>query len=128
MKNKRFLIIMLILAFLYLTGCKGKDLLVAQKQSKIGAATTLKLKKDSTFIQKSEFLMKIIKTKGTYQISNDTIYFDNEKYLFAIIEKQNHHTQTPYALKIFEYRKEYNDTSWNYYNIFKNNLTIKPIE
>jgi len=124
MKNKK-IIAALILTFFCLTGFNGKDLLIAQRTDKF-CTKTLKLKKNSTFVQKSVCsLGKNEKTKKTYQISNDTIYFVNGKYEFGVIEKQEQNTQNPYILKVFEYRKEFNDTTEYHYIIIKNDLNIK---
>ena len=125
MKNKK-IIVVLILTFFCLTGFKGKDLLIAQRTTKL-CSKTLKLKKNLTFVQKGCSFDKK-KDKGTYRISNDTIYFDYEKAIFAIIEKQEQNAKNPYILKVFEYRKVFNDTIGHNYIIIKNNLNIKPIE
>jgi len=132
-KNKsRFLPIgllafVLLLTFLYPAGIinfekllERENLLVAQGEGAANCTTTFYLKDDFTFIQKIA-CFKVERVKGTYRISNDTIYFidgkENIKYEFAIIEEMEHHT----ILKLF---KNNNDTTRINFPVFKNDLKI----
>ena len=53
---------------------EGQDVLVAQRKGVASCMTTLKLKEDFTFKEKS-VCFGVEEHRGTYRISNDTIYF-----------------------------------------------------
>lgn len=67
---------------------EGNDLLIAEREGSANCTTTLKLKDDFTFKERS-VCFGVTETKGVYHIQNDTIYFDNargdEHYAFAVI-------------------------------------------
>ncbi len=72
---------------------EGDNVLVAEREGAANCMTTLKLKDDFTFSERS-VCFGVTEIKGKYHIQNDTIYFDNvslsrdenEFYKFAIIE------------------------------------------
>ncbi len=72
---------------------EGNNVLVAEREGSANCMTTLKLKDDFTFSERS-VCFGVTEIKGEYHIQNDTIYFDNvslsrdenEFYKFAIIE------------------------------------------
>jgi hypothetical protein len=72
---------------------EGNNVLVAEKEGAANCMTTLKLKDDFTFRERS-VCFGVTEIKGNFHIENDTIYFDNvslgrhenEFYKFAVIE------------------------------------------
>jgi hypothetical protein len=72
---------------------ESDNILVAEREGSANCMTTLKLKDDFTFSERS-VCFGVTEIKGEYHIQNDTIYFDNvslsrdenEFYKFAIIE------------------------------------------
>lgn len=72
---------------------EGNNVLVAEREGAANCMTTLKLKDDFTFSERS-VCFGMTETKGKYHLQNDTIYFDNvsvgryenEFYKFAVIE------------------------------------------
>ena len=88
-------------------------------------------KDDFTFREKN-VCFGITEIKGTYRISNDTIYFDDVirgkqediKYEFGVIEELEQFTENPFALKLFKDKKD--TIGFNYF-IGKNELKIKPL-
>ncbi len=71
---------------------EGNNVLVAEREGSANCMTTLKLKDDFTFSERS-VCFGVTEITGEYHIQNDTIYFDNvslsrdenEFYKFAII-------------------------------------------
>lgn len=71
----------------------GEDLLVAQAEGSANCMTTLKLKDNNTFIERS-VCFGVTETKGRYKIVHDTIYFEKVKlgreidtfYKFALLK------------------------------------------
>jgi len=123
--NIGFLAIVLILTFLFPSGFinferfESKDVLIAQHIGGGNCNTTIKLKEDLTFVKKT-VCFGIEKTKGTYHISNDTIYFlkgkGNLEYdYYAVIEELEFHDN----LQLF---KNKNDTIGCNFNISINDL------
>jgi hypothetical protein len=55
---------------------EGENLLVANSEGAANCMTTLKLKDDFTFREKT-VCFGVEEIKGTYRLQNDTIYFDN---------------------------------------------------
>ena len=94
-----FLMLVLIRTFLRPFGLidfdklEGDNVLVAEREGVANCMTTLKLKDNFTFTERS-VCFGITETKGNYHLQNDTIYFDNvsvgrnenEFYKFAVIE------------------------------------------
>ena len=72
---------------------EGDNVLVAEREGAANCMTTIKLKDDFTFSERS-VCFGVTETKGNYHLQNDTIYFDNvsvgrhenEFYKFAVIE------------------------------------------
>lgn len=72
---------------------EGDNVLVAEREGAANCMTTLKLKDDFTFSERS-VCFGVTEIKGNYHLQNDTIYFDNvdvgrhenEFYKFAIIK------------------------------------------
>jgi phosphate/sulfate permease len=125
--NIGLLTFVLILTFLFPTGVinfekfESKDLIIEGREGCGGCNSTIKLKEDLTFIKK-EVCFGMEKKKGTYQISNDTIYFFKGKeslgYTFAIIQESKYIPPYP----ILTFFKNKNDTIGYSYRIFKNDL------
>jgi len=75
---------------------EGGNLLIAEREGSANCMTTLKLKDDFTFREKS-ICFGVTEIKGSYHLQNDTIYFDNvnlgrhenEFYKFAVIKPSN---------------------------------------
>jgi hypothetical protein len=72
---------------------EGDNVLVAEREGAANCMTTLKLKENFTFSERS-VCFGVTEIKGNYHLQNDTIYFDNvslgrhenEYYKFAVIE------------------------------------------
>lgn len=93
------LTVVLILTFLKPFGLidfdklEGEDVLVAQREGAANCNTTLKLKDDFTFIERT-VCFGVTEIKGEYRLQNDTIYFDNvsfgrqesDFYMFAVVQ------------------------------------------
>ena len=98
--NIGLLSIVLILTFLKPYGLidfdklEGENVLVAEREGSANCMTTLKLKDDFTFCERS-VCFGVTEINGKFHIQNDTIYFDNvsfgreenEFYKFAIIKQ-----------------------------------------
>ena len=101
--KQRFFMIGLLTTVLVLTFLKpfglidfdkleGGDLLIAEREGAANCMTTLKLKDDFTFRERS-VCFGVTEIKGSYYLKNDTIYFDNVNlgrhedgfYKFAVI-------------------------------------------
>jgi len=127
--NMGLLAIVLILTRLFPTGMinfekfEGKNLLIIGNEGAGNCHSTIKFKEDLTFI-KRDVCFKMEKTKGTYRISNDTIYFlkgkEDLEYEFAIIKELK---SNKYSIQFF---RDKNDTigNYNYYDVYKNDLKI----
>jgi len=120
--NIALLTTVLIMTFLFPTGFinfeqfESKNVLIAQRTITSDCSSTIKLKQDLTFVQQ-ELCFGAKEIKGTYQISNDTIYFLKGKeilgYEFAIVKELEFKKQYSYALQLF---KDKNDTiGYSYY-------------
>lgn len=97
--NIGLLILVLTLTFLNPFGLidfdklEGDNILIAEREGAANCMTTLKLKDNFTFSERS-VCFGVTETKGNYHLQNDTIYFDNvslgrhenEFYKFAVIE------------------------------------------
>jgi hypothetical protein len=109
---------------------EGEDILVAQSEGAGNCSSTFKLKDNFVFKEKI-VCFGVLEIKGTYKISNDTIYFDysettsleNKKYEFAVVEELEHYTENPLALKLYMNKA---DTIGHYYYIGKNELQLIP--
>ena len=107
---------------------QGKDLLVAEREGVANCMTTLKLKENNTFIERS-VCFGVIEIKGNYEIKGDTIFFkdigfvrhESEYYKFAVIQ-QSDSEKTKYLGDMVMY-KSYNDTTGRDLWITKNELT-----
>ncbi|MBP1677215.1 MAG: hypothetical protein H6Q20_1774 [Bacteroidetes bacterium] len=72
---------------------QGKDILIAQREGAANCMTTIKLKDNFTFKERS-VCFGVTEIKGDYRFQNDTIYFDNVEtgrnkdkyYEFAVIK------------------------------------------
>ena len=73
---------------------QGKDLLIAEREGAANCYTTLKLKENSKFIEKS-ICFGVSEIKGKYSIKGDSIFFSDvqlgrdksEYYQFAVIKQ-----------------------------------------
>jgi hypothetical protein len=91
--------IILILTFIKPNGLinfdkfNGTDILIAQREGAANCMTTIKLKENMTFRERS-VCFGVTEIKGTYELRNDTVFFENieygrnenEFYEFAVIE------------------------------------------
>lgn len=107
------------------TQFEAEDLLVARQEGTANCMTTLKLKADGTFKERS-VCFGIDETTGNYHLKHDTIYFDHIRsnnpkslhYAFAVIRPPRYATA---ALAVV-YFKNTNDTMGYELGIIKNNL------
>ncbi|MGX7686025.1 hypothetical protein ACWA1C_02575 [Flectobacillus roseus] len=73
---------------------EGDNILIAEREGAANCMTTLKLKDNFTFSERS-VCFGVTEIKGNYHLQNDTIYFDNvslgrhenEFYQFAVVEQ-----------------------------------------
>lgn len=73
---------------------EGDNILIAEREGAANCMTTLKLKDNFTFSERS-VCFGVTEIKGNYRLQNDTIYFDNvslgrhenEFYQFAVVEQ-----------------------------------------
>lgn len=94
--------------------------------------TTIKFNSNYTF-QERNLCNGISMVKGTYRISDDTIYFqefnkgkkEDVKYDFAVIEKQDFYTENEYALVLYKNKKDKNRFLY-WLGGKENELSIKP--
>ena len=109
---------------------EGENQLTAQREGAANCTTTFKLKDNFTFKERN-VCFGVSEVKGTYRISNDTIYFETVtrgkqediKYEFGVIEELERYTENKYALKLFVNK---NDTIGFRYFIGRNDLDIEP--
>jgi hypothetical protein len=105
-KQRLFVVVLIFIALittsLYPKGLinfekfEGKDLLVAQGEGAANCMTTLKLKDNNKFTEKT-ICFGIFETKGSYELKGDTVFFSNvslgrnedEYYKFAIVNRNN---------------------------------------
>ncbi len=107
---------------------QGKDLLFAEREGAANCMTTLKLKENNIFTERS-VCFSVKEVKGIYELKGDTVYFkdigfvrhESEYYKFAVIQ-QSDSEKTKYPGVIILYR-DYNDTTGFCLRITKNELT-----
>jgi len=107
---------------------QGKDLLVAEREGAANCMTTLKLKENNTFTERT-VCFGVMEIKGNYELKGDTIFFKNigfvrhesGYYKFAVIRKSDSE-RTKYLGDIVMY-KSYSDTTGRDLWITKNELT-----
>ena len=107
---------------------QGKDLLVAEREGAANCMTTLKLKENNTFTERT-VCFGVMEIKGNYELKGDTIFFKNigfvryesDYYKFAVIQKSDGE-KTKYLGDIVMY-KSYSDTAGRELWITKNELT-----
>src|SRR5690606_9835359 len=89
---------------------EGENILIAEREGAANCMTTLKLKDNFTFRERS-VCFGVTETKGRYYIQNDTIYFvnvnlgrhENNYYEFAIIKPSKVNTnENHFDLTMFE--------------------------
>jgi hypothetical protein len=106
---------------------EGNDLLIAVREGSANCTTTLKLKSNNKFIEKS-ICFGMSEVRGDYLLKGDSIFFSNVKlgrgesqyYEFAIIRPSEFQSQIIIGeLKRF---MNYNDTLPNDLSITKNEL------
>lgn len=128
------LVVVLTMTFLKPNGLinfdklQGKDLLVAEREGAANCMTTLKLKENNTFIERS-VCFGVMEIKGNYELKGDTIFFkdtgfvrhENGYYKFAVIRKSDTE-KTKYLGDIVMY-KSYSDTTGRDLWITENKLT-----
>jgi len=106
---------------------QGADLLIASREGGGNCTTTLKLKENNRFIERS-VCFGLTEIKGTYKLINDTIYFQNVKrgrnekeyYKFAVI-KQSKYSNEKEVVDFVRYTNS-NDTIEFELLITKNDL------
>lgn len=107
---------------------QGKDLLVAEREGAANCMTTLKLKENNSFIERS-VCFGVMEVKGNYELKGDTIFFkdigyvrhESGYYKFAVIQKSD--TEKAKYLGDIVMYKNYNDTTGLDLWITKNELT-----
>ena len=111
----------------------GTDILIAQREGAANCMTTIKLKENMTFRERS-VCFGVTEIKGTYELRNDTIFFENIEYgrnenkfyEFAVIKPSKINTDKFDFVRF----KNKNDTIGNELWIVKNELkelkTKKP--
>jgi len=107
---------------------QGKDLLVAEREGAANCMTTLKLKENNTFTERT-VCFGVMEIKGNYELKGDTIFFkdvgfvrhESGYYMFAVIQKSDSE-KTKYLGDIVMY-KSYSDTIGRDLWITKNELT-----
>ncbi len=128
------LVIILTMTFLKPNGLinfdklQGKDLLVAEREGAANCMTTLKLKDNNTFIERT-VCFGVMETKGNYELKGDTIFFkdiglvrhESGHYKFAVIQKSDS-VKSKYLGNLVMY-KSYSDTIKRELWITKNELT-----
>lgn len=106
---------------------EGDNVLIAEREGSANCMTTLKLKDNFTFSERS-ICFGMTETKGNYYLQNDTIYFykvrlgrhENEFYKFAVIEPSKFNKDGKhFCLKRY---KSLTDTIGNELWITKNEL------
>jgi len=103
----------------------GKDILIAQREGAANCMTTLKLKENMTFKERS-VCFGVSEIKGTYELKNDTIFFkniefgrnENEFYEFAVIKPSKINNE---MFDLVRFKSE-NDTIGHELLIVKNEL------
>lgn len=106
---------------------QGKDLLVAEREGAANCMTTLKLKENNTFTERT-VCFGVMEIKGDYELKGDTIFFkdirfvrhESEYYKFAVI-RQSESEKTKYIGDIVMY-KSFSDTTGRELWIIKNEL------
>ncbi len=124
-RNITIAVFILLLGLIYLKprglinfeSLQGKDVLIANREGAANCMTTLKLKEDLTFKEKS-VCFGTSETTGSYALKNDTIYFHNIQptrnssgfYKFALINRTEislyESTNDSLPLKLFVTKNE----------------------
>lgn len=126
-----YMVIVLTLAFCYPQGIidferfESTSVLIAGKEGAANCTTTLKLRENNTFTEKS-ICFGISENSGTYFLKHDTIFFQynrtrensNALYAFAVIQKRENN-------QVLYLHSSYSDTSGTLLRIVKNQLTQK---
>lgn len=126
-----YMVIVLTLAFCYPQGIidferfESTSVLIAGKEGAANCTTTLKLRNDHTFVEKS-ICFGISENSGTYSMKNDTIFFQynqtrensNALYAFAVIQKRDNN-------QVLSLHSNHSDTIGTLLWIVKNDLTKK---
>ena len=107
---------------------QGGDILIAEREGAANCTTTLKLKDNFTFRERS-VCFEVSEIVGKYRFQNDTIYFDNVKsgknkteyYQFAVIRSPSEYGKSKYIADLMLY-KNLDDTLKRYLMITKNEL------
>jgi hypothetical protein len=106
---------------------QGKDLLIAEREGAANCMTTLKLKENNTFTERT-VCFGIMEIKGNYELKGDTIFFkdigfvrhESGYYKFAVI-RESDGEKKKYLGDIVMY-KSYSDTTGRDLWITKNEL------
>ena len=114
---------------------EGDNILVAEREGSANCMTTLKLKENNRFVERS-VCFGVTEIKGTYKLKNDTIYFENvdssrqkyEYHKFAVIKQSKYRSDK----KVVDFVRYTNSNDTIEYELFitKNELSkltnIKP--
>ena len=103
---------------------EGEDLFIAQREGAANCMTTLKLKPNNKFKERS-VCFGVSEARGSYEIKNDTIFFsnvkvprgDDEYYEFGILKKSKYRDEKA----LFRYRSR-SDTIGNELWITRNEI------
>ena len=126
--------VVLTLSFLYPGGLidfekfESDIILTAQREGAANCMTTLKLRKDGSFVERN-VCFGVTETAGTYEIKGDTVFFENislgrnksKFYKFAVLKNQEIKTEK-YLGDLVRYT-DYSDTTGLALQVLKNNLT-----
>jgi hypothetical protein len=112
---------------------EGDNILIAEREGAANCMTTLKLKDNFTFTERS-ICFGVTETKGNYHLQNDTIYFDNvsvgrhenEFYKFAVV-KPSKFDNSKIIGDLIRY-KDFTDTTGHELWITKNDLNKLKIK
>ena len=102
----------------------GEDLLVAEAEGGGNCSTTLKLKDNNKFVERS-VCFGLTETKGFYELKGDTILFSgsNDKYYTYAILKKREFQNEPISSVLIMYKSR-TDTTGLELSIVKNGLKI----
>ena len=110
---------------------ESEPLLIAEREGAANCLTTLKLRKDKTFIERT-ICFGQSETTGTYNVVNDTIYFENvwlgpnEDHYFKFATIAIRKDSGKYSGEILRF-KNHKDSTGVALWILKNDLSINPI-
>ncbi len=105
---------------------EGKDILIANRKGTANCSITLQLKDTGIFIE-TDVCFGLKKNKGSYSLSNDTIYFNQNKrennyYEYGVITPVFYGKSVMYNINLFKNRE---DSISSTLRIYYNKLHVK---